>query len=275
MNAIPKWGPWAFQPAWPQQRVVIISWIIIESAGLRAAAVLAKRKEELSNHESFLFYTIFSWQVSSSSLNKRQECLPHLTLVCVCMCRGGGGDHACSLDADLLRSRNRRIVTHKGDRLGWCSQEGGVSQQVSHSRNAAALQSWWTYLYMCGSLTSIPNFSSVKVKIKCWIQPPVDIWSSGLSTFQFLLGDCVRLFLQTNLNAALIWLHHLPIIAWMAGWYVTVNVTNCSHNCCPGPYQAVLRRSLTPLHFIIPRLVSVLGSDSGFCYGFTDKITGK
>lgn len=128
-----------------------------------------------------------------------------------------------------------------------------------------------TDLSMCGSF----NFSSVKVKIKCWIQPPVDIWSSGLSTFQFLLGDCARLFLQTNLNAALIWLHHLPIIAWMAGWYVTVNVTNCSHNCCLGPYQAVLRRSLTPLHFIIPRLASVLGSDSGFCYGFTDKITGK
>lgn len=115
-------------------------------------------------------------------------------------------------------------------------------------------------LSMCGSF----NFSSVKVKIKCWIQPPVDIWSSGLSTFQFLLGDCVRLFLQTNLNAALIWLHHLPIIAWLAGWYVTVNVTNCSHNCCLGPYQAVLRRSLTPLYFIIPRLASVLGSDSVF-----------
>lgn len=69
-----------------KQHVVIISWIIIESAGLRAAAVLAKRKEELSNHESFLFYTIFSWQVSFSSLNKREECLPHLTLVCVCVC---------------------------------------------------------------------------------------------------------------------------------------------------------------------------------------------
>lgn len=126
-------------------------------------------------------------------------------------------------------------------------------------------------LSMCGSF----SFSSAKVKIKCWIQPPVDIWSSGLSTFQFLLGDRVRLFLQTNLNAALIWLHHLPIIAWMAGWYVTVNVTNCSHNCCLGPYQAVLRHSLTPLRFIIPRLARVLGSDSGFCYGFTDKITRK
>lgn len=98
---------------------------------------------------------------------------------------------------------------------------------------------------------------------------------SGLSSFQFLLGGCVFLFLRTNPNAALICTHRLPIIAWMAGWYVTVNVTNSSHNCCLASYQAVLRRSLTPLHFIIPRLASVLGSDRKFCYGFTDNITGK
>lgn len=36
-----------------------------------------------------------------------------------------------------------------------------------------------------------------------------------------------------------------------------------------------MRRSLTPLHFIIPRLASVLGSDSEFFYGFTDNISGK
>lgn len=47
-----------------KQEVVTINVIIIESLGINdcllAAFILAKRKEGLSSHESFLFYTIFS-----------------------------------------------------------------------------------------------------------------------------------------------------------------------------------------------------------------------
>lgn len=54
-----------------KQEVVTINVIIIESLGINdcllAAFMLAKRKEGLSSHESFLSYTIFSCQVSSSS----------------------------------------------------------------------------------------------------------------------------------------------------------------------------------------------------------------
>lgn len=54
-------------PAWmfvTKQEVLTINVIIIESLGvndwLLAAFMLAKRKEGLSSHESFLLHTIFS-----------------------------------------------------------------------------------------------------------------------------------------------------------------------------------------------------------------------
>lgn len=47
-----------------KQQVMTINVIIIKSLGINdwllAAFMLAKRKEGLSSHESFLFYTIFS-----------------------------------------------------------------------------------------------------------------------------------------------------------------------------------------------------------------------
>ena len=65
------------------------------------------------------------------------------------------------------------------------------------------------------------------------------------------------------------------------GWYVSVNIVCNSHNSSQSPYQAVMRHSLTLLHFIIDRLAVVLCSDSTSCCqcsdydGSSDEITGK
>lgn len=116
--------------------------IIIESLGINdcllAAFTLAKRKEGLSSHESFLFYTIFSWQVSSSSLNKGQECPPPGWLL-LDGCVWTSNNHTCSLDVGLLHIssllQTRRDAFGEID-LAACKQNRGGSQQVSHSHNA-------------------------------------------------------------------------------------------------------------------------------------------
>ncbi len=90
----------------------------------------------------------------------------------------------------------------------------------------------------------------------------------------------VLLFLKTlcNLN------RHAPLAnhcfsCW--GWYVNANIMCNSHNSWLCPYRAVMRRSLTLLHFIILRLAGVLRSDSKSCCqgldydGSTDEISGK
>lgn len=96
----------------------------------------------------------------------------------------------------------------------------------------------------------------------------------------FLHASGVLLFLKTLYNLD----RHTPLANHgfnCAGWYVTVNITCNSHNSWPSPYRAVLRHSLTLLHFIIPRLAGVLCSDSESCCqgsdydGSTDEITGK
>ena len=109
----------------------------------------AKREEGLSSHESFLFYTIFSWQVSSSSLNKRQEwppphthtLPPHPGWLLLDGCVWTSNNHTCesgcgrSLHTHPFGLQTRRDALGEMD-FGWCKQSRGGSQQVSHSHNA-------------------------------------------------------------------------------------------------------------------------------------------
>lgn len=115
-----------------KQDVVWINIIIIESLcvneWLWAAFMLSKRKEGLSSHESFLSYTIFSWQVSSSFLNKRQECHPPPSLplppaypgwlLLRWLCVNAKQTHVqfgCwSYCMYIYPVRSRRVVTHLG-----------------------------------------------------------------------------------------------------------------------------------------------------------------
>lgn len=148
-----------------KQEAVPINVIIIKSSGINewllAAFMLSKREEGLSSHESFLFYTIFSWQVSSSSLNKGQECPPSspgwlLLDGCVCerqtITRVVWMWSYCIYPCPL---QTRRDAFEGGDRLCWCKQSRGGSQQVSHSHNACDGASAMTpSLVFCSSLTN-------------------------------------------------------------------------------------------------------------------------
>lgn len=49
------------------------------------------------------------------------------------------------------------------------------------------------------------------------------------------------------------------------GWYVTVNITCNSQKSQTSPYRALMRHSLTLLHFIVHRRAGVLCSDSQSC----------
>lgn len=124
-----------------KQEVVTITVIIIESLGINdwllAAFMLAKRKEGLSSHESFLFYTIFSWQVSSSSLNKRQECPPWVAPA-RWLCVNVKQSHVLSGCGAIAYMQSAPDASWRiyWDSLGWCKQNRGGSQQVSHSHNA-------------------------------------------------------------------------------------------------------------------------------------------
>lgn len=162
-----------------KQEVFTTNVIIIESLGINdcllAAFMLAKRKEGLSSHESFLFYTIFSWQVSSSSLNKRQECPPWVAPA-GWLCVWTSNNHTCSLDVELLHIssllQTRRDAFGEID-LAACKQNRGGSQQVSHSHNAyngacsLTAEPWFIWCFFPFGFGTVERYIA-KIEFRCY-----------------------------------------------------------------------------------------------------------
>lgn len=309
------WIPWCRKAGLSQpglvtnQGAVLTAVIIIGSLGvndwLLAAFMRPKRKEGLSSHESFPFYTIFSWQVSSSSLNKRQEYPPWVAPVrglCVSTKQTHVQSGCGAIASSLLQTR--RDAFWEMDLPHVNIPEVTPSRCHTHTMLIRRLQLHsWAMIY--------GMFVALQKDVRTYFQwlwlyirhsrhdkGCLEIWDSRLtgcsSPCQYA---CVPQILHrkqktgTALSFSLLFLKyhcnldkHTPPANHgfnCTAWYVTANITCNSWSSWLSPYRAVMRHSLTLPRFITLRLTAVLCTDSGSCCqssdcdGSSDEITGK